>query len=148
MHNQQGDVALYNTADGGEVNVEGGLIEMDSGLATSVYLTLFGANHDDPGQGPHPRNWWGNLVENDPARKYRSESQYLIDGLPAIPANLRRIEDATERDLEWMLDTGAAQSINVTASMPGPKRIRRYIEIEATIGNDALVFEQNWRAEA
>lgn len=144
---QQGDVYLYNTTDGGDINAEDGVIEMRGGLETAVYLSLFGGNHDDPGSGDSARNWWGNIGETDPARRYRSESQSLIDGLPSIPDNLRRIEDATERDLEWLIEAGAATSIAVTATMPGPKRIRRHIKIVADLDAVDLVYEENWRAE-
>lgn len=112
------DVLLFHTHDGGEIEFIGGQPTMCDGLETSAYLSLFGGNEDDGGLDATERlQWWGNFGEDDPAKQYRSETQYLLRSLPAVPANLRRIEDAAGRDLAWMADLFAS-SIVVSASMP------------------------------
>lgn len=123
------DVLLVHTADGGEIRVESGDIQLTGGIETAVYLSLFGGNEDDSGiQGDEPKEWWGNKLEDAPERKLRSETQYLLRSLPAIPASLRRIEDSVERDLAWMSDS-VASGIAVEASIP---RLN-WVQIDITV---------------
>lgn len=135
------DVLLRQTSDGGDITLEGGLLLMSEGLETAAYLSLFGGNEDDPGDaGASTLQWWGNLLETDAARTYRSETQYLIKSLPAIPANLRRIEQAAARDLQWMLDTATALSVTVEATIPALNRVRINLTIDTTTDRVELSF--------
>jgi len=134
------DVLLRQTDDGGDLVCENGLVLLTEGLETAVYLSLFGGNEDDPGQGDLTHQFWGNLLETDPARAYRSETQYLLKSLPLIPANLRRVEQAAQRDLQWLLDTGNATSIEVTASIPALNRMQIDVAIETASGTTRLTF--------
>ena len=134
------DVLLRQTNDGGDVTVEAGLLLMSDGLETAVYLSLYGGNEQDPADSSDELQWWGNLTETDPARTYRSETQYLLRSLPAIPANLRRIEQAAARDLQWMLDGGVAESISVTASIPEVNRVRIELAIVTLTDEILLAF--------
>lgn len=118
------DVLLRLTPDGGDITVENGLTLMSDGLETAALLSLYGGNEQDPGDADSSEQWWGNLGETEPNRRYRSETQYLLRSLPAVPANLRRIEEAAQRDLEWMLDSGIAKSIAVSASIPELNRVQ------------------------
>jgi phage gp46-like protein len=123
------DVLLFHTPDGGEIRIEAGRVEMTDGIETAAYLSLFGGNEDDSGiQGDDPKEWWANKLETSPARKYRSETQYVLRSLPAIPANLRRIEDAAGRDLAWMAES-VASGISVVATIPRLNWVRIEIEI-------------------
>lgn len=144
---QQGDVRLFHTDDGGEIEVVEGLVSMGGGLETAVYLSLLGGNEQDSTRDGDPANWWGNLTEQ-PERQYRSQFQYLLARLPAIPASLRRLEDAALRDLAWMEPAGAADSVSASASIPGLNRVRMTIDIEAGDGTTRLAFEANWQADA
>lgn len=125
---------LFHTADGGEIEIVGGLITMSDGLETAVYLSLFGGNERDSGiEGDAPLQWWGNLTEAEAARQYRSETQHLVRSLPAIPANLRRIEDAVMRDLAWM-DGEIARGIEALASIPARNRVQIDLNVEVAGG--------------
>jgi phage gp46-like protein len=124
------DVLLRQTNDGGDITVEGGLVLMSEGLETAAYLSLFGGNADDAGDNGGDRlQWWGNLGELDESRTYRSETQFLIASLPAVPRNLRRIEQAATRDLAWMIAAGIAKGIAVSASIPALDQVRVAITI-------------------
>jgi phage gp46-like protein len=117
------DVLLRETDNGGDITVEAGLFLLSEGLETAVFLSLFGGNEQDPGEGASSEQWWGNIGEVEPARTYRSETQYLLRALPAIPANLLRIEQAAGRDLQWLLDEGAAKSVTAAARIPSLNRV-------------------------
>lgn len=145
---QQGDVSLFQTDDGGEITVENGLVEMSGGLEAAAYLSMFGGNEDDNGQPRNAASWWGNLDETDPSRQYRSETQYLLQSIPAITSNLRRIEDAAGRDLAWFITEKAASSVEVVATIPGINRVKISISIEATGEESNFEFTENWKASA
>lgn len=145
---QQGDARLFQTDDGGDIQVEDGLVAMDGGLETTVYLSLFGGNEDDDGRPDNPLTWWGNIDEELPERKYRSETQHLLRALPATSGNLRRIEDAVTRDLAWMLPSGVASSLSASASVTGLNRVKITINIEAVGIPSRFEFVENWKASA
>lgn len=134
------DVLLRQTNDGGDITIEAGLVLMSEGLETAAFLSLFGGNEDDPGETDATLQWWGNLLEAEPERAYRSETQYLLQGLPAIPLNLRRIEQAASRDLQWMLDTGLAQSITREATIPSVGRVLLGVVIVTATGQRIELF--------
>lgn len=143
---QQGDVLLFQTTDDGDINVTSGLVEMSAGLRTAAYLSLFGGNEQDAGGSDKSQQWWGNVVEPDPARHHRSETQHLLQALPVTTANLRRIEDAIKRDLAWMVTFGAASSIDVATSIPSPNRIQIVIKVNAEGEESEFAFVENWKA--
>jgi hypothetical protein len=137
MGQQQGDVLLFQTKDDGEINITDGLIEMSSGLETAAYLSLFGGNEDDDGSDENTHNWWGNLSETEPEAQYRSQTQHLLQSLPATTGNLLRIQDAAEKDLAWL-----SSSVSVVVTMPGLNKVKLTIQIDQV----QLEFEENWRA--
>lgn len=146
MAEQQGDVSLFQTNDEGNITVEGGIVTMGGGLETSAYLSLFGGDEDDDGRVDNPANWWGNIDETDPSKEYHSETQNLLQGLPATTGNLRRIEDAANRDLAWFITNKVASSVTVVASMPGINKIKLTIDIEALGEESSFEFVENWKA--
>jgi phage gp46-like protein len=129
------DVLLRQTNDGGDITAENGLLAMSEGLETAAYLSLFGGNLDDEGDAASSRlQWWGNLDEVEPARVYRSETQALLRALPAVPSNLRRVEQAAGRDLAWFISSGIARSVDASASIPAVNRIRLTVNIVTAAG--------------
>lgn len=114
------DVLLQQTNDGGEITYINGNVETTNGLEVAAYLSLMGGNKFDSGaSSDDPFQWWGNFDELEPEKQYRSEFQNLIQGLSNVASNLLRIEEAAGRDLKWMVDTGIAQLVEVSASVPG-----------------------------
>lgn len=145
---QQGDILLFQTTDDGDIDVKDGLVEMSGGLGTAVYLSLFGGNDDDDGRDGSDAIWWANLNETGDSRRYRSETQNLLQAIAAVPANLRRIEDAAQRDLAWLLSDSIASKITVTTSMPGLNKVGIVVDIEAVGQESQFNFVENWKAAA
>jgi phage gp46-like protein len=146
LSSQNGDVLLCQTIDGGEIESINGLITMSSGLDTSAYLSLFGGNEDDDGSDTTPHQYWGNLLDTESSRKYRSETQYLLKSVPATTSNLGRIEDAVNRDLQWYLDENIANSIGVTVTLIGVNKVNINIIIIGAEGDIDINFLANWEA--
>lgn len=140
------DVLLFQTNDNGEMEIEGGLVTLTPGLDTAAYLSLFGGNWKDDGSQNNRQTWWGNLGETNPARRYRSETQYLLGTVPATSRNLKRIEDAATRDLQWLLDESAASSLTVSASLIGLNRVKIEVIIRAEGDESRFSYTENWRA--
>jgi hypothetical protein len=105
---------------------------MTGGPETAVFLSLFGGEEDDSGsEGDKPKAWWPNCEEPDLAKHCRSETQHLLLSLPAVPANLKRVEDAVVRDLAWMIEGEVATFIGAVARLPALNRIQIEITLEA-----------------
>lgn len=142
------DVLLFQTNDNGEIEIEGGEVTLTPGLDTAAYLSLFGGNWKDDGSQNNRQTWWGNLDEAEPSRRYRSETQFLLGTIPAIPRNLRRIEDAATRDLQWLQDESVASSVSVSASLVGLNRVKIDVIIRAEGDESQFSYTENWRASA
>lgn len=136
------DVLLEQSDDGGEITVAGGIVELTDDFRTAVYLSLFGGNEDDNGLDDAPQ-WWGNLDETDPAARYRSRTGHLLQALPPSSANLLALEDAAREDLRWMLDTGAANSVDAVATLPALNKLGLAITIN---GDITVTYLENWTA--
>lgn len=135
------DVLLRQSPDGGEITIENGLMLMSDGLEAAAYLSLFGGNQDDAGDAASEREqWWGNFDEPEATSTYRSETQYLLASIAAVPSNLRRIEQAAARDLGWMLAAGVAKSVTASASIPALNRVRLDVTIVTLKTTLQLVF--------
>lgn len=143
---QQGDVKIVQVPDGGEITVVNGIVTMSGGLETAAYLSLFGGNQRDDGRDDSPFSWWGNLIENEPEKQYRSETQHLLEALPLVTSNLRRIEEAALRDLAWFLEVDAASEVTALATIPAPNRIQLDVGITAFGEESQFQFVENWRS--
>ena len=142
---QEGDVLLYQTVDGGNIDVSSGITEMTAGFETMAYLSLFGGNLEDPGDDDTKYQWWGNYLETDPARQYRSKTQYILKSIPATSGNLVRIQDAVVSDLSRdFIVTGIANNIEVAVSIPALNRVQIDIQIEAFGARSEFTFTENW----
>ena len=144
--NTDGDVLLFQTVDDGDITVTDGITQLTGGFNTAFYLSLFGGNFEDDGAQDSPFTWWGNRLENEPDGKYVSRTQNLLRGLPATSGNLRRVEEAARRDLQWFLDTGIATSVEVEASIPEYGRVT--IEGGIFVQGEFIPFKftENWKA--
>lgn len=142
MNIQQGDVILFQDLDGGNIEINNGLIEMSGGLQTSVYLSLFGGNDEDNkiDNQEFNKSWWGNLNENE-INQIRSETQYLLKSLPISSANLRKLELVVQRDLNWMIESNLAKEIKVNATIPNLNMVKLIIQID----QKEFEFIENWR---
>jgi len=141
-----GDVLLYQSLDGGEINYINGQPEMTGGFETAAYLSLFGGNKNDDGSKDNSFTWWGNVDEEDPDKRYISRTQYILQGLPATVGNLRRLEEAVRLDLNWFLTSKIASSVEVEAVIPDINKVNISVTIKAEGKESQFNFTENWRA--
>ncbi|MCK5612866.1 phage GP46 family protein [Candidatus Pacearchaeota archaeon] len=142
-----GDVKMKQEDDGGNIEFINGQPVMTGGFETATYFSLFGGNEDDDGSKDNPLQYWGNLLETeDPSKRYVSETQYLLRGLPASSANLRKIEEAAKRDTQWFIDTNAADKVTIVATIPALNKINISVTITAEGEETNFNFTENWKA--
>jgi len=144
MFSLEGDVKLFQTDDNGEITIEGGVVEMTQIFDTMAYLCLFGGNDKDDGTPGSNKSWWGNVGVSDPDFQYRSETQHLIDSLPATPANLRTLEDGARRDLSAFVNQKIANKLEVFASIPSLNTVNISVTISAIGQEFNFNFTENW----
>lgn len=141
------DVHLFHTDDGGEIKIENGRVEIDRSPATAAYISLFGGMEaDDGSSATKAKQWWGNLLDDDPTLHVRSETQSLLRALPAVTANLPRIQSAVERDIAWMTTTLAAE-VSALATMPALNTIKITVAITIDATKTELEFIEPWGSE-
>lgn len=139
------DVLLCQTPDDGEIEILGGVMTLTDDFRTAVYLSWFGGNEDDDGRKDNTKTWWGNLSETDPVDRYVSETQHLLQSLPSSSNNLRRLHDAGVKDLQWMLDSGAATEVLVEVTVPALNSVKMTASIN---GQEPIEFFEVWKAAA
>ncbi len=139
------DVRLFQTLDGGEIELKNGQLVTSDGLAEAAYLSMFGGNESDGGlKADNPQQWWGNVEERNPDRRYRSETQNLIRTLPATSSNLRRLEDAAKRDLAWFM-LEIADSLDVVATIPRLNWVDLFVGLVIGGKPVGMTFAENWK---
>jgi hypothetical protein len=142
---QRGDVFVYQTADDGDITVEGGITQMTGGYESAIYLSMFGGNEADSGEEKdNSKQYWGNHLETEQAKKLRSETQHIIEGLPATSSNLRLLEAANLRDLAWMNDS--VTDLTSNARITRPNWVEITIKYEAVGRPETIKYSANWEA--
>ena len=133
------DVRIFQTDNGGDVEFEGGNPLLAPGFESAAYLSLFGGNQEDDATESTDRfQWWGNTTESEPARTYRSRTQNLLLGITNVASSLLRIEEAATLDLQWFIDEGIADSVEVVASVPDFNRLD--LEISIVVGDSEFTI--------
>lgn len=129
---QEGDVLLYQTPDGGNINVEDGIVQMTQGLETAVYLSLFS-----------PDDWYGNDTTDNESEKLHSETELIISKKPQTSKNYQLLVQAIESDLKWLTESLAN---NVTASVSSDtlNRVNIDVTIEQDSGSTNLTYTVPW----
>lgn len=143
---QQGDVFLFASRDGADIVVENGLVKMTESFETLSYLALFGGNENDSGVAADPNNWWGNVIEQDPSRTYRSRTQYILKHLAATTGNIAALRDAVITDIEFILTERIASETEVTITLPALNRVSISVTITAQGEQQEFNFTENWAA--
>lgn len=134
------DVRLYQTLDDGDIVIKNGIVELEDGEASALYLSWFGGNQDDPGEDDETLEWWGNKLETDPKLKLRSRTQFLLGNIPLTTGNVQRIRQALEADAAWTLEDGIFTSLELELAIPKPNRLS--VIANTNLGNYA--FEIPW----
>jgi phage gp46-like protein len=138
------DLQLVLDGDGGDLVFADNDLAMASGIVESFTVSLFGGNIQDDGLENSEREWWGNVLDADPAKKIRSLTQHLINNLDQSRNSLLRIQDAVKSDLAWMIEQGLITSLNVDLAVESSSKLN--ITIQATANSQEIEqrYVINW----
>lgn len=127
-----GDLLLLLNEDGDwDINYINGQPEMTDGFDTEVMLAIFG----EP-------DFWQNDLTNDPAEQFISEFPDLIKDANVSDKTLLDGIEALKKALQFMIDKGEAQNINVTGEFISVYGIGWIIEISRPTAETR--FNINW----
>lgn len=125
-----GDVLLYDTLDGAEIEIKNGLVMADEGFRTAVYLSLFGGNSDDTGEVVNNKTWWGNCLEGlSGNEKLVGRFAAFVRSVPMSSKNIALAESKARQDLQWFLDDGIADSVEVEITSGEKNKINLSVKI-------------------
>lgn len=104
--------------EGADLALHQGDLVLDLGLGSAVLRSLFtdaraSADELERWGGGDPRGWWG----SDEADEWGS-TLWLLSREKATQETRARAEGAARAALEWLIDDGVAESVEVTAAYP------------------------------
>lgn len=124
------DLYLQDNGDGGELILEGGDVKGDGTFFTPVYVSLFGGDS------------FSNVYE-----KYKTNGEFEEAlNQPITNKNLKNVENKAKKALEWMIEEGVAEAVEVSAFGDIQEKINVKITIQEPSGND-FPFAVTWENE-
>lgn len=130
-----GDVQIVHTADGGAITFRSGQPDMEQGLATAVYISLF----TEPG-------WWGNALA--PTEEQIGSDCPALESRPLVNKTRQDFEEGARQALAWMVTAGVAKAVSAEAAIVGINRLdlaARIEEPDGTVTN--LRYRVNWQGQ-
>jgi phage gp46-like protein len=135
MSRYDGDVRVMQTEDGGAIAFRGGQPDMDQGLSTAVYLSLW-----------TEEGWWGNSVAA-PREEIGSECEAL-ESEPLSNKVRQDYEEAARQALAWMVSAGMAKAVTVEAVILSTIALGLNVTIEEPDGTTGtLRYRVNWQGQ-
>lgn len=111
-----GDPKIYLTENGADMQFQGGQPTMDGGLENAVLISLFSDV------------WFANVLFNDPAQyigsKFETSTKQAI-----TRSSLIDMQNAVEKDLQWMIDTRLATTVTARVTNPRHHQINLVVFI-------------------
>ena len=124
-------------------------LEGEDGLRTAVTISLFTdarADADEADPITDLRGWWGDmLLTND----VTGSKLWLLDREKQVPETLTKAQQWASDALQWLIEDGVAESIDVTASFPTSGALSLIVSLTRPNGKKLVyTFDNAWNAEA
>jgi len=136
---RQGDLYLYNTDDGGAIEIKSGEPVMDPGLETATFLSLFSNGSED--------HWMNEYLTG--AMGVGCKFYPYVSGNAKTASTIRKARNYCLSDLAWMKKEGLADEIEVEVISQDARRIELTVDIKKD--KNTLVeskYEINWESQA
>jgi len=132
---RQGDIYIYLTEDGAEISVINGEPVMDGGFESAVLISLFANENKD--------HWMNEYMSEN--EKMKGNFYSFIKNTAKTLTTMRKAEELAKLDLQWLIDTGAADDVQITIISESPVRINMEVNILAN-GNTIFnrIYGVNW----
>lgn len=115
-------VVWDDTVHAGDLSVAGVDLEADEGVRTAVLLSLFTDARVDFGDLPagetDRRGWWGDTLAAVDGDRIGSRL-WLLARESQRPGVVRRAEEYAREALEWLVEDGVAERLEVAAAGDG-----------------------------
>lgn len=126
-------------------------LAMDDGLQTAVALSLFTdrrvTEEELPAGETDKRGWWGDLF-SDIAGDLTGSRLWLLKREKQTEEVRRRALEYAKEALQWMIEDGVAQGVEVTAEWIGTGFLGLGVTIQRPQGKLTFSYKINWSAEA
>jgi len=117
------DIALHLNKDNqADITISNGLVATDTGIATAINISLFGANIDGTA-------WWGNELDDNVSNNLTNEFLQL-QGKTLISANLPVFEETIKKNLVWITADSIASGYAVECSITDTNTLQINIVIQ------------------
>jgi phage gp46-like protein len=137
---------------GGDIRIRSADLEGDDSLYTAVVISLFTdrrARADDPlpaGAGTDRRGWWGDLLSDDELDEIGSRL-WLLGREKTVPEVLARAREYCAEALQWMIDDGLVDAVQIEVERQGLDRLAIGIGIKRPDGSAIdWTFDYLWEA--
>ena len=125
------DIMMYETGDGGDINIKNDDIEVVPGLSDQVYKSLFGGNieqstSDDLEVLDVREDWWGNdlLTEDE---QFNSDFERTLNTAVLNSNGISVLENAADSDLEHLKPYA---DIELFGSIPSLNKFQLIVQLK------------------
>lgn len=132
-----------------ELEINGDLSELsmyaDDELTRAVIISLFSwarARDDDQVEGSRRFGFWGDTY--DEAGQETGSRLWLMSRSKILPDTAERCRKYVQKALQWLVDDGVADSVDVQAERNGLDRIDMQITISRKDDDRRLRFSNVW----
>jgi len=140
------DVAIKTIGKIFVLQVENGDLAIDEGLQTAVTISLFTdqrVSEDElPVEEKSKRGWWADAFPVTDQDKIGSKL-WLLERVKRTAETLRKFEDYSKEALNWLIEDGVAETIEVTASYDENNQLVAAITIKKPKGRTSR-FQLLW----
>jgi len=151
------DIAILwdSTAQAGDLRYKDGDLVAEPGLTTAVLLSLFcdaRANDDSGITNPdEKRGWWGDLLDPVQSVAGLGSNLWLLGREKVTQSVMNLVEQYILDALQWMLDDGVVQKLDVTVERQGSVEtpvLAAAIKLSFADGETQVIkFKDLWAAQ-
>ena len=142
------DIKIYETGNGGDINVLGNDLESVYSFENMPYLGMFGGNVEQStsqvGEADEQRfDFWGNSFLIDPASQFNSLTERGLINTPITSEGRILIENLVRADLRFMEDFAV---VNVVVRVISDDKLNIDVTIDQPSNLQNLQFQFIWDA--
>jgi phage gp46-like protein len=153
------DVAIVETLNGGDVQLNGNDLAVINGIENMIYLALFGGNVEASTQTRFVQvqsfDYWANalFMKNTPSQQFNSETERALNNTPLTSSGRVLIENAIKKDLDFFKNVGATVditvlivatdkiTINIKVTIPQEQTTLTIINLRKTTDGDFFILD-------
>lgn len=112
------DLMLYETGDGGDLQLNGGNLSITTGVENEPYISMYGG-----------ADWWGNNLLI-PTQPFLATTEKVLREVALNSSGRIRVQQAVDADLLPLKNSIAGTTITTTVTITNDNRLSIYIDID------------------